>query len=153
MITFTRNVDLVDTMQFEAIYHENLQPTIDEKRSMLDGAFAVWMLIDGKLAGESYGSALESRDETVALKHRLPGTAIYCYSNTILPEFQNRGYGRILKAYWLGMIREWYSYCFGHARPGGSQALNTRFGAEWLETVPNWCGTGEDYKLYRMALK
>jgi len=30
-------------------------------------------------------------------------TGINCYSNTIVPPFQNRGLGTVLKAHWLGL--------------------------------------------------
>jgi hypothetical protein len=42
---------------------------------------------------------------------------------------------------------------YGFARPGKSQALNARFGAVFLDSFPDWCGTGEKYKLYRLVLK
>jgi hypothetical protein len=37
----------------------------------------------------------------------------------------------------------------GHARPGGSQGLNAKFGAEFLDAFPDWFGTGEEYRLSR----
>ena len=38
--------------------------------------------------------------------------------------------------------------------PGPEQAekLNASFGAVFLRGFPNWCGTGEEYKLYRLSL-
>ena len=42
---------------------------------------------------------------------------------------------------------------YGHARPGGSKALNARFGAVFLDTFPDWYGTGEEYCLYHLALE
>ena len=80
-------------------------------------------------------------------------SGVYCYSNTILPAFQKTGFGTILKSHWLGVVAgKGYSTIYGHARSGGSHALNARFGAEFLKQFPDWYGTGENYWLYRTRL-
>jgi hypothetical protein len=40
----------------------------------------------------------------------------------------------------------------GHARPGGSLALNKEFGAMFSTQHPDWYGTGETYTFYEMPL-
>src|SRR5580698_638141 len=73
--------------------------------------------------------------------------AVCCYSNTILPRFQKRGYGAILKAHWLGLAAgKGFDVVYG-------QALNAKFGAVFLEDLPDWFGSEEDYKKYRLELK
>jgi hypothetical protein len=159
VIKFNYDVPLDQTMTFEAIYHENLQLALTEKQDIRDipGSIFVWMFVDGALAGESYGNPLVADEPVEGLKHLTDvekRTGIYCYSNTILPAFQGQGFGAILKSHWLGLAAgEGFETVYGHARPGGSQALNAKFGAVFLDSFPDWYGTGEEYRLYRLALR
>ncbi len=76
------------------------------------------------------------------------------YSNTVLPRFQNQGLRTILKAHWLGLAAgKGFEVVYGFARPGGSQALNAKFGAVFRSGFPNWDGSGEEFRRYRLALK
>jgi GNAT superfamily N-acetyltransferase len=159
VIKFKYGVPLDQTMAFEAVYHENLQLDLAEKEEIreIPGSIFVWMFVDGELAGESYGSPLLTYDEPIegltGLTDSERRTAIYCYSNTILPAFQRHGLGSILKAHWLGLAAgKGFEIVYGHARPGGSQALNAKFGAIFLHGFPDWYETGEEYRLYRLAL-
>jgi hypothetical protein len=160
VIKFNYDVSLEQTMSFEAVYHEALQLDLCEKKEIWDapGSIFVWMFVDGQLAGESYGIPLASADELIEglsdLTDSEKRVGIYCYSNTILPSFQKRRLGTILKAHWLGLAAgKGFDTVYGHARPGGSQALNAKFGASFLDSFPDWSGTGEEYRLYRLALK
>jgi len=147
-------------MGFEAVYHDNLKLDISEKTEIRDtrGSIFVWMVVNGALAGESYGVPLAESDEQFEGLTDVPEdekkASIYCYSNTILPAFQKKGLGTILKAHWLGLAAgKGFTFVYGHARPGASQALNVKFGAQLLETFCNWSDTGEDYRLYRHKLQ
>ena len=160
VIKFSYNVPLDQTMAFEAVYHENLRLKLTEKQEIRDipGSIFVWMFVDGAPAGESYGNPLVADDEPIeGLTHLTDDEkrrGIYCYSNTILPDFQGQGLGAILKSHWLGLAAgEGFETVYGHARPGGSQALNAKFGAVFLDSFPDWYGTGEEYRLYRLALR
>jgi hypothetical protein len=159
VIKFKYAVPLGQTMAFESVYHRNLQLDLSEKQEVwnIPGAFFAWMFVDGEIAGESYGIPLASSNEFI---EELPGIsetekekAVCCFSNTILPAFQRKGYGSILKAHWLGLAAaKGFEVVYGHARPGGSQALNAKFGAVFLESLPDWFGSGEDYRGYRLIL-
>src|SRR5260370_22404063 len=83
------------------------------------------------LWGETYGIPLASSIAGLTdLTDSEKRSGIHCYSNTILPSFQKRGLGTILKAHWLGMAAgKGFESVYGYARPGGSQSLNARFGA------------------------
>jgi GNAT superfamily N-acetyltransferase len=159
VIRFEYEVPLERTMEFDAIYPEGLQFTLEEKRSLweMPGAIFVWMTVDGVLAGEAYGVPVVDYDEPIEgldeLTDEEKAGAIYCYSNTILPAFQRRGFGDILKAHWLGLVvSKGFKTVYGHARPGASQALNAKFGAVFLREFADWYGTGETYKMYRLKL-
>jgi hypothetical protein len=156
VLRFQTNVPLEATMDFEAVYPPNLQMTLPAKRALLQtpGAIAVWMFVDGVMAGEAYGIPMDLHDMPGAeLVIDDPTTAFYCFSNTILPAFQQKGLGIALKQHWLGLVREsGFRVIYGHARPGASQGLNARFGGKFLGDFPDWYGTGETYRLYRMEL-
>lgn len=159
VIKFVHNVPLADTMEFDAIYPEGLQFTLPEKEIIRNtpGAVFVWMRVDGTLAGEAYGVPVSTYDESIEGLGELTDEgkqgAIYCYSNTVLPPFQGRRLGYILKAHWLGLVAaKGFKTIYGHARPGGSHALNARFGAVFLGDFPDWYGTRETYKMYRLTL-
>ena len=156
-INFRYDVPLEQTMAFEAVYHGAERLALSQKKRIWDapGSIFVWMFVDGELAGETYGIPLASSIQGLTdLIDSEKKTGIHCYSNTILPPFQNRGLGTILKAHWLGLAAgKGFDSVYGYARPGGSQSLNAKFGAVFLDRFPNWCGTGEEYRMYRLGLK
>jgi predicted GNAT superfamily acetyltransferase len=148
------------TMMFEPVYPEPLQLDIDEKQELwnIRGSIFVWMFFGEEIAGESYGIPLAHAHREIEGLEELPDaekeTAIYCHSNTILPAFQHRGLGMILKSHWLGLVAaSGFKIVYGHARPGRSQMLNAGFGAEFIESFDDWYGTGEQYRLYRLSLR
>jgi len=138
-------------MEFEKEYHHNLRFTLHEKRQLLKNAVTIWMFDHGRIVGESYGVPLNRISEIPEGCPRDAGS-IYCYSTTILSMFQRKGYGRILKAAFIGRVARDFRKIYGHARPGASQALNESFGARLSTTYKDWYGTGEDYRLYVLAL-
>jgi|SRR5579859_1757970 len=159
IIRFEYDVPLEQTMEFDAIYPNRLQLTVQEKSALrhIPDAVFVWMRVADALAGEAYGVPITRYDEPIeGLSQLAPSEldgAIYCYSDTVLPAFQHQGYGSILKSHWLGLVAaRGFKTIYGHARPGASQALNSKFGAVFLGDFPDWFGTGEIYKLYRLAL-
>jgi GNAT superfamily N-acetyltransferase len=149
-ITFRFHYPIERTMAFEREYHPNLRLTLPEKRELLKSAITIWMLEDGKLVGETYGVAWGAKEEMPEFP-RDPD-AVYCYSNTILKNYQSKGYGAILKAAFIGRVSRDFKRIYGHARPGASQALNKKFGARMGKTYKNWFGTGEDYRVYVLPL-
>lgn len=160
LIRFRYDVPLAETMDFELVYPEPLQFDLAEKQEMsaVPGTIFVWLFVNGHIAGESYGIPLATYDwefeglDTLSDSDRKK--AIYCHSNTILPPFQGKGFGTILKAHWLGLVASaGFDFVYGHARPGASQALNANFGAEFIGNFPDWHGTDEEYRLYRLALR
>jgi hypothetical protein len=152
-ITFKFAYPISRTMAFEREHHKNLRFTLPEKRELLKEAVTIWMFEDGKLVGETYGMPLDARTGEVPEGCPVDPDSIYCYSNTILGKYKGKGYGRILKAAFIGLVSRDFKRIYGHARPGASQALNKRFGARFLGTYKNWYGTGEDYRLYVIRIQ
>jgi predicted GNAT superfamily acetyltransferase len=160
VIRFRYDVPLEETMEFEAVYPEPLQFDLAEKEEVaqVPGTIFVWLYVDGKIVGESYGIPLATTDwefeGLTELNESEKKRGIYCHSNTILPAFQRTGFGKILKAHWLGLVAgAGFDFVYGHARPGASQALNAKFGAEFIERFADWYGTGEEYRLYRLQIR
>jgi hypothetical protein len=164
-VAFTDHWALRETMVFERRYHWGLAMSLADKRDLLRerGAIAVWMYEPGRrrrLIGESYGVPVEAvlREEddegTADLRPFAKRKALYVYSTTILERLEDHGLGKILKAYLLGRAFEaGYRWVVGHAREGGSVALNLRFGAELRQRHRNWYGTGEAYRFYVLKLR
>lgn len=156
IISFKYDLLLDQTMAFEAVYPESQQLDLSQKQQIRDapGSIFAWMFLDGELAGETYGIPLESSISGLTdLSDSEKKSGIHCYSNTILPALQGRGLGKILKAHWLGLVvARGFEAVYGYARPGASQRLNAGFGAVFLRAFPDWCGTGEEYQMYRLAL-
>jgi GNAT superfamily N-acetyltransferase len=159
VIKFCYGLPLDQSMSFEALYPEPLQLDLPQKQQVWDvpGSIFAWMYVNGKLAGETYGIPLDDSDELLEqftdIRADQNKSAIHCYSNTILPSFQEQGLGTLLKAHWLGLAAgRGFEVVYGYARPGGSQSLNAKFGAAFLAAFPDWYGTGEEYKLYRLNL-
>jgi GNAT superfamily N-acetyltransferase len=150
-ISFRFKYAVAQTMAFEKEYHRNLQYSLEEKRALLKGAIAIWMFDEGEMVGEAYGVPLNR------LKKMPPGCprdakGIYCCSNTILKKYQGKGYGRILKAAFIGRVSRDFRKIYGHARAGGSQRLNESFGAKLGKRFENWQGSGEEYRVYTMVV-
>ncbi len=78
---------------------------------------------------------------------------MYVLSTTILSAFQGRGLGKVLKAYFLGLVSQaGFPLVLGHAREGRSVALNRSFGAAIHRAHPDWGGSGETYYFYTLQL-
>lgn len=140
-----------DTMKFEAIYHPSIGLSVGEKRTELKkrGRLWVWMYDDEELVGETFGYSM--RDAWLP-KEIEPGVrTMYCASNTTIP--QGKGYGTIIKAHWLGLVKaSGFERVIGHARAGASEKLNEKFRALFVKDEPNWWNTGETYRLYELML-
>jgi hypothetical protein len=154
-ITFTHFLPIKQTMRFEKLFHPNLRLNLQEKKDMLRQQWtSVWMLVDGRLAGETYGMRLdeipEDELEEVPGCERYRGrNALYVCSTAILRDFQGLGLSRILKAYFLGCASS-FPFVLGHAFEGASLHLVKSFGARIGRAYPDWSGTGQTVYLYEM---
>ena len=155
MITFNHHLPITKSMIFEACFKESLRLGLREKREIILPGVGVWMSLDGKLIGETYGIC------PVHLKEDIPGISelhinkiksLYVYSTAILPKYRGNGYARMLKAYFIGYCRNFYKHLIGHAREGASLELNKRFGAKVVRSFDDWYGTGETYRMYCLDL-
>ena len=156
-ISFQYHVVLSETMKFEEIYPHTLRLSLSEKTELKSPTgIWVWMFLGDNLIGEAYGVPLdEISDETTAGLNLLfsQKEILYCCSNTILPQYQGRGFGKILKSHFLGIAQgRGFKAVVGHARVGGSEKLNAFFGVQFLQDFPDWFFTGETYRLYQKIL-
>ena len=110
VIQFNYAVPLERTMVFETVYHPGLQLELRQKQEVWDtlGAFFVWMMVDGQLAGESYGIPLASSSELIEDLLGLPASqkerAVCCFSNTI-PRISKAGLRKHSKSSLAGLSR------------------------------------------------
>lgn len=160
-LAFAREWDLGRSMVFEPVYHENLRLSLEGKRALLARCGCVW-LYDAEtqeLIGETYGFSVRENlaflegpeaDDVYPFREQ---PAVYVLSTTILPAFQGRGLGKVLKAFFLGIVSQaGYSLVLGHAREGRSVQLNRAFGATIHHAHPDWGGSGETYYFYSLRL-
>ncbi len=161
VLTFAREWDLGQTMVFEAVYHENLRLSLEVKRELLARCGCVWLYdaVTQELIGETYGFPLGENlaciDEPGAtdVSPFRDQRAVYVLSTTILPAFQGRGLGKVLKAFFLGIVSQaGFPLVLGHAREGRSVQLNKAFGAAIHTAHPDWSGSGETYYFYTLRL-
>jgi GNAT superfamily N-acetyltransferase len=160
---FVFNVPLDGTMQFEGLYRESLRLDLSKKQEYREaGAAFIYLANDktGELISETYCIDVDRMLDLFNEDEIPPGVrewygknAVYCYSNTTLQKYQSRGFGKTLKAYYLGYVRA-KGFCFsiGHGRRNGSIQLNQSFGAEIIRAYANWAGTGEIYDFYFQEL-
>jgi GNAT superfamily N-acetyltransferase len=163
-IKFTTEVSLEDSLVFENVYPENLQWDLEGKQELKEEGAEFLYVVDGDtgaLIGEAYFLPLDTMKDWDADEEQPEDglgpyygkNAMYAFSTTILPEYQAKGYGKILKAYCLGIWKErGFELALGHARDGASMKLQGFFGAEKIESFDNWFLTGETYYLYSQKL-
>lgn len=148
-------------MEFEEEYPEELKLDRTEKTEILHGSTAVILKLDGKPIGEIYGAPIRYYLDREYITHDEipvgnPRFDYYCYSTTILKPYQNKGYGKILKAFWLGLLNAMEispDVVYGHASTPEAIKLNQFFGAEMLGLkFDNWKCSKRSAMLYRQEI-
>jgi GNAT superfamily N-acetyltransferase len=152
ILTFKTDVPVTRTMQFDSLYEKKLQFDIRYKRMLIRKGIALWVFVDGKIAGEIYGISPRALDEIIEDVSRGDRSSIYCYSTTILREFQGQGLGKVLKAYWLGLAASQFRVCTGHSTAPAMVAVNEYFGAVHSVKHEDWYGTKRTAWFYRLQL-
>jgi GNAT superfamily N-acetyltransferase len=170
MIRLTTDIpDLPKTMVFEEVYEESLRLSLEDKEDLFEYPTLVvaYLYVDGVLAGETYGVPAqdlfdegperesEHLDSADALFKDIATVAecadpLYCYSTTILPRYQGKGYGKVLKAYWLGLTEGSFDGVCGHSTSPTMVALNNWFGAHhnYEPSSEDWYGSGRTAWFY-----
>lgn len=161
-IKFVFDYPLEESLIFESVYPENLRMDLKEKQELKEeGAIFITMIDEdtGLPVGETYFIPLDNMKEWDADEEQPEDglyswygrNCAYVYSTTILPQYQNKGFGKVLKSFLLGylFVKE-YDYVLGHARAGASINLNKLFGANTAGSFDNWYKTGETYHLYHI---
>ena len=155
-IKFIHDWPLEETLVFEDQYSDDLKIDLAYKKEFkaLGGEFIYILDAESNVPiGETYFIEVKKLNEDLqGLSHWLKKNAVYVYSTTILPQYQHKGFGKILKAYFLGYVRTKYRYAIGHARENGSIKLNKNFGAQIISEEINWQNSGETYYFYNIDL-
>ncbi len=153
ILTFKTEMPIAQTMGFEGVYEKNLQLDEDYKTEIVRNGVALWMFVDGELAGETYGISPDRIDEEIEdLPERDP-SVIYCYSTTLFPKYQKRGLSKILCAYWLGLVKAaGYHTVAGHTTSPAMTAVKASFGAVFTTVHERWYGTRRVAHFYRLTL-
>lgn len=165
-LTFLDDLPLEPTMEFEEAYEESLRISLEDKAELFSphyGPVVDYLLVDGELAGETYGvqvaALAEDEEDPLPDLDIVPpdkqALTCYCYSTTILPAFQGRGLGHILKAHWLGKVfNGGYDLVIGHSTSPDMAYINETFGAHHVEgrEHTSWYGTPRTARFYVLPL-
>jgi hypothetical protein len=153
IVTFRTEMPIAQTMSFERVYEKNLQLDQDYKTMIVREGIALWMFVDGALAGETYGISPARIDEDIEdLPVRDP-SVMYCYSTTLLPAFQKKHLSKVLCAYWLGLVKAaGYRTVAGHTTSPEMTAVKAYFGAKFSAVHERWYGTSRVAHFYELAL-
>jgi GNAT superfamily N-acetyltransferase len=153
-VTFTQSMPISETMCFDDVYERSLQMDVAEKTDLLArSSVAVWMLVDGVLAGECYGAPTAKFDEDIEDVTDYGPHSLYCYSTTILPRFQGLGLSKILVAYWNGLASgHGFRNVCGHATSPAMVAVRAFFGARFGAVHEHWYETNRTAHFYEQAL-
>ena len=157
-ITFDDNPRGHDTAVFEAAYEPALRLDPAFKVQVLRASdTTVYMFVDGVMAGETYGASPSAlglwADEELEDTNPFDRASCYCYSTTVLPAFQGKGLGKLLKAFWLGKAAgRGYDRVLGHATSEGIVGLLRGFGAEFSTVHKNWQGSPRTAVFYTISL-
>jgi GNAT superfamily N-acetyltransferase len=114
------------------------------------------MYVDDVLSGEIYSCKIS--DILSAEGEEIPGVecekyadSYYLYSIGILDKFQGKGLGRILQAYYMGLLKgKGIKTLFAHS--GASRPLSEGFGGKLIKSYKDWYKTGKTYYLFKFEL-
>jgi len=152
IVTFRTAMPLAQTMEFETVYEESLQLRLEDKAEIVEHGIAVWMFVDGELAGETYGVSPARFDDEIEDCSPDP-SVMYCYSTTLLPRFQKKRLSKVLCAYWLGLVKAaGYRVVAGHTTSPEMTAVKAFFGARFSTIHERWYGTPRTAHFYELTL-
>lgn len=168
IIRFANNKDesilrVQDTMIFEELFEPALQLDLESKTKLLEHGFGVWLFVNDKLAGETFG--VKPSDIYKYVDDEIPDTSIdddcsiYCYTTNILKPFQGRYLAPVLMSYFQGFLsgslrpRYIFDKIIGHTTTPRMKALRQMFGATFIgEPRPAWCGSDRVAEYYEQLL-
>ena len=163
-IKFIQDVSLKDSLIFDEEYPENLKFDLETKQGLKNDGCEFFYMVNAEtneLIGETCFLPLDTMQDWGPEEEQLEDglepfygrNAMYCYSNTILGKYQKQGYGKLLKAWFLGYAKaKRFDLIVSHARDNGSIKLNLSFGAEIIQSFNNWFQTGETVYLYTQKI-
>lgn len=159
-ISFHNTFDIEDTMEFEELFEPELRLESGEKRVIINHGYVVWMCVDGKLAGETYGitpsELFRKTGDAVPDTDPTDTRSIYCYTTSILRPYQGLHLAPILMAYFQGYLRTLLrKKLIGHTTSGKMRSLRELFGATYPHiglVRENWCGSTRTAEYYEQSI-
>lgn len=78
---------------------------------------------------------------------------LYMYSTTVRKEWQGKGYGRLLCAYYAGFMRaQGFQHLIGHATSDSMRSIRKWQHADFFAEHKNWCGSERTAVFYDLAI-
>ena len=165
MISFKDKIGIDKSMAFEEEYEDALRMLPSFKDNLLSHAITDYIYVSNTPAGEIIGVPwmhlatvdgvlydLLANEKGIDLsQHKV----VYCYSTTVIKNFQHTGIGKLLKAHWLGKcIYAGATIVCGHSTSPTAISLNNYFGAnhEYMKPKHNWFGSHRTAYFYEILL-
>ena len=158
----------IDALKFPLInieqkcFKPELREAWKDKRELLYASICALAYHNGVSVGECYACELSDEDTEGDMgKHYQAmidkygkGNFIYGMSLGVLPKYQGYDLAKRMKmAVLVECKRRGYQIYADHAKEGGSKHLQKYFGAEVIDKIDNWYGTGDTYYWCEIGLK
>jgi GNAT superfamily N-acetyltransferase len=132
----------------EKIYPEELRTEINDYKEMVfeDNSIALLAYLDNKYIGNIIGcQSFEIELNNFKLSESKT-KAIYIYNLLIVPEFQGKGYGKLLMQRFINIATKLnYNFIAGNFRKNGSYKIAKSFNPILEKITLNWEDSGEDF--------
>jgi GNAT superfamily N-acetyltransferase len=143
-------------MLFEEEYEDELKEDFGAKTHLMACGTCIWLRVGGLLVGEILGCAPMYLSGVIPDVDCYDVHSYYVFSTTILKPYQGRGYGKLLKAYTLGLLRTTtYTFMIGHATTPRAVKLNEDFGATFYpdKVHKDWYGSKRVAHFYSIPIR
>lgn len=149
-IRFSQQLPVDESMYFETLFESAFQLSLEEKSQIIMNSIPIWMYSDNQLIGECYGIWPGALNEPIEdIKDRKDIDTIYCYSTALIKSFRGKGLSKILKAYWLGLVKaNNFNNVVGHSTSPAMDKVIEFFNGSFIRTHNNWYGTRRKAKFY-----
>jgi len=132
---------------FEKCYEEELQEDEDTLNHLHLQGRGMWLYVDNALVGETIGIAPSRLPEEIPdtkpwTDEGLNKFCLYVYTTVILPDYQDRGFAKLLCSYYAGYMKAiGYGLLIGHATSDPMRGIRSWMGASFSTEHKDWCGS------------
>lgn|ERR1700722_1874369 len=161
MLRYDTRVQSLDMLKrFECEYEEALQE--EDENLVLLGISGHNMILwdDGEPVAHTVGIAVSrmpcgETDEDCKpwIDASFNTKVLYIYATTVRKDFQGKGYGKLLCAYYAGFKKaQGFQTLIGHSTSPSMKAIRAWMGADFRAKHSNWCGSERTAEFYVQSI-